>query len=336
MKVMTEIVLGLVPVLFFLAGLVALDTFRLIKFQAVATAIGVGCAAALAAYLVNIAALSALDISVTAYSRYAGPVLEEALKGIFIVYLIRVSKIGFLVDAAILGFSVGAGFALVENIYYLRTLSDAHLLVWIVRGLGTAVMHGGTTAIFAIISKALTDKHEKGSAHLFIPGLAIAVIVHSVYNHFLLPPVYMTVSIMVLLPPLIVAVYYRSERTTREWLGIGLDEDVELLRMIDAGSIDRTRIGQYLQTMLHTFPGLIVGDMLCYLRIYLELSVRAKGILIMQETGFRPKADPEVDRKFEELKYLEKSIGRTGKLALLPLLRIRNRDLWQLHMLKTI
>jgi hypothetical protein len=40
-----------------------------------------------------------------------------------------------------------------------------------------------------------------------------------------------------------------------------------------------------------------------------------------------------VQAKFDELKYLEKSIGRTGRFAIMPVLRWSSRDLWQLHML---
>jgi hypothetical protein len=74
--------------------------------------------------------------------------------------------------------------------------------------------------------------------------------------------------------------------------------------------------------------------MLCYLRLYLELSVGAKGILMMREAGFHIAPDLEIPEKFRELKYLERSIGKTGKLAVLPFLRTGSRDLWQLHMLQ--
>ncbi|MFQ5452991.1 MAG: hypothetical protein ACE5D6_02245, partial [Candidatus Zixiibacteriota bacterium] len=97
-----------------------------------------------------------------------------------------------------------------------------------------------------------------------------------------------------------------------------------------------TRIGIYLESLKNRFPGGVVADMLCLLRINLELALRAKGILLMRETGFRVNsiADPEITDKFNELKYLEKSIGKTGKLAILPFLQTSSHDLWQIHMLR--
>ena len=85
--------------------------------------------------------------------------------------------------------------------------------------------------------------------------------------------------------------------------------------------------------MIFTSPGEVIADMLCLLRLYVELSMRAKGVLLMQGAGFRVAEDPEIKEKFDELKYLENSIGKTGHLAIAPFLHKSSRDLWQLHML---
>ncbi len=79
--------------------------------------------------------------------------------------------------------------------------------------------------------------------------------------------------------------------------------------------------------------GEVVVDLLCYLRIHVELSLRAKGILMMREGGFDVGPDDETRALFAELNYLEESIGRTGKLALLPFLHLGGKELWQLYML---
>lgn len=324
---------GLVPVLLFMAGLVFLDSFKLVTLRATVSAIIVGCAVALVLLIVHMYLIGVMSVSATFFSRYIAPVTEEIGKMLFIVYLIRLRKVGFMVDAAIFGFAVGTGFALVENIYYLWTLTEANPLIWIIRGFGTAVMHGGTTAIFAVVTKTLSDRYSSNIIYSVGPGLAIAIIIHSFYNHFIISPLFMTIMIIVVLPLLFIVVFHKSEESTRNWLGFGLDKDVELLRMIIAGNISETRVGEYLKTLQEKFPGIIVSDMLNYLRIYLELSVRAKGILIMQESGYQVPADPEIREHFQELRFLEKSIGKTGKRALHPFLNLSNRDLWQLHMI---
>ena len=61
--------------------------------------------------------LDRIDIGYVPYSRWISPWLEESLKAALIVYLIRTRRVGMLVDAAIYGFAIGTGFALVENLY---------------------------------------------------------------------------------------------------------------------------------------------------------------------------------------------------------------------------
>ena len=116
---------------------------------------------------------------------------------------------------------------------------------------------------------------------------------------------------------------------------VGLNTDVQILEYISTGKITTTRIGKYLQTLKKNLPGEIVADMLCYIRLHLELAIRAKGALLMQESGFKVTLEKDVHEKFQELKYLEHSLGKTGKRALNPVFQISARDLWQLYLLNT-
>ena len=329
-----EIAIAFVPVLLFLLFMKLMDSFKLVRFRQTFVAIGAGAASAVAAMFLNYHILSLSELSFAAFSRFVVPFTEEAVKILFVVYLVRAKKVGFMVDAAILGFAAGAGFAIIENIYYFNVLDQAGLITWFVRGFGTAVMHGGATAIAAMISKDLADHRSWPGFTEFMPGLAAACVIHALFNMFLLPPVNATLLIVVTLPPVIYLVFKKSEQNTREWLGTGLDSDMEMLNMLLAGNISETRIGQYLNSIREKFPPEAVGDMICYLRLYLELSIKAKGVLIMKESGIDLPADPEVAAQFDELDYLWKSIGRTGILAIQPLMNWNNADLWQLNMLQ--
>ena len=238
-----------------------------------------------------------------------------------------------MVDTAIHGFAVGAGFAIIENVYKLNTTTGYGIAYSVMRGFGPALMHGATTAIFGVLSKTASELRGSISKITVIPAFLAAVLIHSIFNHFFISPLISAMTLLIGIPLLMTLVFRRSERTLRSWLGIGFDTDQRMLEMITSGEIASTPIGEYLISLKRTFPGEIVADILCYLRIHLELSIRAKGILLMRENGFEPPADPEVEGMFDELKYLEKQIGITGKLALHPLLRWSSRDLWQLHML---
>lgn len=326
-------VLGLLPVCCFLAALVYLDSYKLIPMRWVIGTILLGCLTGILSYPINVFALGLLDIEFTLFSRYVAPFIEEALKALVIFALMRRNRIGFLVDAAIFGFAVGAGFAIFENLFYLQALPDTQLGTWIVRGFGTAFMHGGATAIFAIVAHALISQHPTIGRPVLVPGFIIAVIVHSIFNHFFFAPIVNTLLVLVSLPLLLTVVFQQSEHSISEWLGMGFDADTELLELINSGELSTSKVGLYLHSLKEKFDGPIVVDLLCYLRLHTELSIRAKGLLMMRESGFVNKTGEETRAKLEELKFLEASIGATGLLAMKPFLKMSQKDLWQLYML---
>src|SRR3954465_1825991 len=112
--------LGLAPVACFLAVLVALDSYKLVSLKRVVAVLVAGAAIAGVSYAVNGALLDNLDMDFVPFSRYVAPIVEELLKAAIVVLLIRTHRVGFLVDAAIVGFAAGTGFAMVENVLYLR------------------------------------------------------------------------------------------------------------------------------------------------------------------------------------------------------------------------
>ena len=328
-----RIFIGMIPVVAFLVALIFLDSYKLVKLRSILVTLLIGVFAALICLIINVIFMRFLALGSAPYSRYVAPIIEETAKAIYIVHLMRSKKVGFMVDAGIQGFAVGAGFAITENIYTLTALSSSNLFVWIVRGFGTAIMHGGTATLFAIISKSLSERSDSHGVKPLMAGLSVAVVFHSLYNHFLVSPVISAIILVGGLPLIMFLVYAHSERSLQKWLGVGFDTDTELLTIITTGNITQTHIGEYLLSLKSHFSGETVADMLCLLRIHLELSIRAKGILLMREAGFKISPDPEIEKKFDELHYLRKSVGRTGYIAIMPFLRWSSRDLWQLNML---
>jgi RsiW-degrading membrane proteinase PrsW (M82 family) len=335
MQQLASALVALLPVVVFLAALLWLDSYKLLAPSSVVAVIGAGAATAALSYPLNAWLLGRLDIPLLAFARYVAPLTEELLKALLVVALVRMHRIGFLVDAAIQGFAVGAGFALAENLYYLHLAAEAGMGTWIVRGFGTALMHGGATALFAVMSLGRIERASHPSAAHFAPGFAAAVVVHSGFNHLSHLPLLATLATMLTLPPVLWLVFERSERSLRAWLGQGFDADARLLELINSGSFAASPPGRYLASLRRSLPGALLADALCYLRLYTELSLRAKGKLMMRENGFEsPPPDEETRAKFTELRYLEKNIGATGLRTLRPVLKLRQRDLWQLYMLE--
>src|SRR6202165_5528404 len=202
-NILEAALVGLLPVLGFLAALLYLDSYKLVKLRAIITIVAAGALIAGASYVVNGYTLDLVRIDMTYFSRYVAPVTEELLKGLIVVALIRTHRIGFLVDAAIFGFAVGTGVAMVENLYFLRLVPDAGMGTWIIRGFGTAIMHGGATAIFAVMGLALLERTPKATVRGLVPGFGLAVVLHSAFNHLLTWPKLATLAILIVLPPLL-------------------------------------------------------------------------------------------------------------------------------------
>ena len=321
------------PVFFFLGALVLLDSYKLITLRAILIAVAAGAVAAMVGYAINVSLRPALGLELARYTVFVSPVVEETLKAVYIVWLLRRNKVGFVVDAAIYGFAVGTGFAFFENMYYLPLHPHPTIWTWIVRGFGTALMHSGTTAIFAMISRTLDNRATSMRLWPLVPGLAAAIVLHSLYNQFLVAPLLATALIVLVFPYIFMFLFQRSERETRGWVGTGFDTDQELLRVMRAGQVSDTPVGLYLKSLRTSYPPEVIVDMMCLLRLRAELGIKAKGILLMREAGFEADPDPSLPAKMDEMHYLEQSIGRTGMRALKPFVHASTQDQWQLTLL---
>ncbi len=323
---------ALLPVVVFLAILFLMDSFKLIPIRSVVVAALAGAVVAVAIFALHAWLMPASGLSQRSFSRYVAPLTEETLKALYVVFVLRQRRLGFLVDAAIVGFAVGCGFALVENVYYLESIHDDRLALWLVRGFGSAILHGMATSLFAMVAKSVGDRH--GMLAGLSLGWAVAVGLHSLFNHFALPPILATGVLIVALPFVISFAFERSERATREWVGEGLDLDVDLLRLVTSADFGGTRLGAYLRELRSRFPGPVVADMFCLLRVELELAIRAKGMLMAREAGLDVPIDDDLKARLTEFDYLRESIGTTGLLALRPLRVTSDRDDWHRYLLQ--
>ncbi len=325
--------IALLPVLLFLLALVLMDTFKLAHWATIAEALLWGVAAALICDWAYDAIAQTGLVSESALARYVAPAIEETAKAAFVACVLLGRRVGFLIDAAVLGFAVGCGFALAENVAFLRALGGASAILWLVRGFGTAILHGATTSIFAMLAKTAIDRRGMQRGLAFLPGWALVIALHSAFNHLLLPPLAMAGLLLAVLPVLMLAVFQRSERATREWVVAGLDLDIELLQLIASDAVAATRFGKYLASLETRVPRHVVVDMLCLLRVDLELAIQAKARLLAAEAGLNAPVHPDAAAALAEAQYLRGSIGRAGLLALRPLHVTSDRDAWHRHVL---
>ena len=330
-----KVFVSLIPVFLFLIMLLYLDSLKLVSKSLLSICLVWGLVSAGLSFFLNTWLINKLTFSFDTYSGFIAPFVEEFLKCGMLWFMIKRNKIGFMIDGAIYGFSVGAAFSFAENLFYLTQYAgdESNLMIWITRGFGTAIMHSGTAAIFGILCMSALNR-KSGLGLATVTGLLAAIIIHGIFNQFLVSPLISTVIIILMVPLSIIVIFNSNEQSIRNWLELEFDSEVRMLRMIRKGQFAQTKTGSFLVSLKTHFPGEVVLDMYCFISLYLELSMKAKSMIMLKENDLVTPPDPDLPVKLSELKALKKSIGRGGYLAIAPVLRMNRKDLWKLYLLE--
>jgi RsiW-degrading membrane proteinase PrsW (M82 family) len=334
MSFLLEAPIALAPTIALLVVLDQLDSFRLVSLRAGLIALAWGGLLAVVAYFLNAGVMNATGIGIGTYTRYGAPIIEEGLKAGVMIYLFQRARIGFLIDAAIMGFAIGTGFALVENLYYLYTFPQANIGVWIVRGFGTAMMHGGATAIFGVFAQSWTERHTKFDPAFYMPSAAIAIALHSLFNHLLATPMLATAAMIVLVPLALFVVFAKSQHRIHNWLLTDHDNHEQLLATMDI-EFAHSEAGRFISEIADKFHVTDAADIYTYMRLHAELVLRAESLLLARESGTKSAATREDHAAFARLHALERKIGRTALMALWPHLHYSRQELAELYELES-
>src|ERR1700761_400355 len=329
-----EAALGLGPVLLYLAGLLYIDSFKLVRISTIVGVLLMGAMAALVSYFVSGIVIDALHLDFTTYSRFYAPVVEEGLKGLVVVWLFSRNRIGFMVDAAILGLAVGAGFSMLENVYYAYIFPEANVGVWIIRGFGTALMHGGVAAFFAVSAQTLRERHAHTGIWGFIPGFLAAASIHSIFNQFIDYPAYSAAATILALPLVLLFLFDKSEHKVHDWLVQDYESHEHLLDDIGNGNFAHSEAGRFINALADRYSKSVVADIFAYIKLHTELVLRAEKLLLAKEKGTPAEPEKSTAASFKQLHFLEKKIGRTAMLTVWPHLQFTRQELWELHQLE--
>jgi RsiW-degrading membrane proteinase PrsW (M82 family) len=326
--------IAFLPVLALVIVLYRVESHKLLSTGFIGSMFLAGIVVAVGCSLINSYVLESTSIQFTYFTRYIAPLIEEALKALVVILLFRTNRIGFLVDAGIIGFTVGAGFSLAENIYYLSHASDAHYAVWLVRGFGTAIMHGGATALFAIISELMTERHLKMNPMYYVPGLVVAYLLHAVFNHFPVSPILSAVVTLLTLPTILFLVLERSETSIHTYLESDFSAHKRLLAQIRRGDFSGCEAGRFLHDMTDKLSAPAAQEMIDYFCLHTELVLSAEQILLAREQAIDVEVGEDIRNKLRRMHELEAHIGRAGLHTLRPHLQFTAKDMWEVHLLE--
>jgi len=328
--------LALVPVLLMTALFVWLDVFKLMSLGEILLLLLIGMIVALAAYPISGRLIDALPLGFSFYSKFVAPWIEEGLKAIAVAMLIGFNRIGYKVDAVISGFAIGAGFSVLENIFYLQRFADLPPPVWMVRGLGTALMHGTACAVMASITHELAERENREADRFWfnplwlLPGLLVAGLLHMGFNQFPDQPVIAMSLALVATPVVLLAIFHFGSREAESWLNEESAAHRAALAEIDGGGWPNTPSGRQLAALAAKGGSAHAGEVRDYLSTAMRLMVAAEEKLLGKPI---PPAD-ELRAGFERLETLERAMGRARFAALRPLLPFSRNDRWEMKELR--
>lgn len=326
---------GCLPVITYLAILVHFDSFKLVRLNIVFTAIAAGAVGAEASYVVEVFLRDEVHLSLYDLMHFAAPLVEEFFTALIIIGLVLTNRVGFAFDAVILGFAAGAGFALVENFYFLAAPKDLELAAWVIRGFGSAIMHGVTTAVFALSAHLLAQHAGQARLVHFIPGLIFAVGLHTAFNYVFLDHTTATTIAMILaLPAVAAALLNKDKKSIEDWLQVDFEAHKELLEKIRSGEYENLPSGRFLTKMHERFEAHVVDKMIYYIELHTELILEAESLLMAHAENKSVSVGKGTKEKLLLLHEIEEEIGKTGLLALRPHLNFSRHEFWEIYMLE--
>jgi RsiW-degrading membrane proteinase PrsW (M82 family) len=333
--------LALVPVLVLLAVFVWLDAFKLMSFGEVVTLLIFGGLGALLAYPVSGRMLDTLPIGFSTYSRFVAPWIEEAIKGAIVVALFRLNRIGYKLDAVISGFAIGAGFSVVENILYLTMYPAYGAGTWLVRGVGTAVMHGATLAIFATLAHQLSERETRQAAGdfqfnllWFLPGYLVAVALHSAFNQFPEQPLVAMLGAIVITPIVLVAIFHFGMVEAERWLTTEHAVHRAQLETLRSGEWPDSPSGRKVAALADRLDVEARKRVRRYWELHAWLVGEAEEIMIEEEQGDVKLHPDQVRAALAEIDGLRRALGRSTVTALNAILPFSRNDYWEVWELK--
>ena len=332
---------ALIPVLILLSLFVWLDAFRLMSFREILVLLFLGGLAAIAVYPVSGRLIDTLPIGFSNYSRYVAPWLEEGVKALVMILLFRMNRIGYKLDAVISGFAIGAGFSVVENIIYLTMFPTYGTGTWLVRGVGTAVMHGTTLAILAAVAHELAERETREAAAdfnfnllWFLPGYLIAVAIHVAFNHFPDRPLVAMMGAIILAPIALIGIFHFGTTEAQRWLAVEYAEHKSQLDTLRSGAWPDSVAGRKIAALAQRLDAESAKRVRRYWELQTWLVVEAEETMIEEAEG-TVELDPEqVRAAFHELDGLGRALGRSTLTAVKALLPFSRNDYWEVSELK--
>jgi hypothetical protein len=246
--------------------------------------------------------------------RFIAPIVEEILKGLILLYLVRRKNFTYFIDGAIYGFAAGIAFAIVENFQYILGDSYSAMSMAINRVISTNLMHAAATAILGILLGVARFEKPIKQIGISLVGLLVAVLLHMGFNNLVT-----RVSSGLLLvyavfigggaAAFIAFMIKRGLAVEKKWIGqtLGIPDRIEKGEVIAVQNIDKV---DEILTRLDEKLGPETGDKIKkLLLVQAKLGIQRKSVERMEDEKMRLAIQAQVESLGKEMEILRREIG---------------------------
>lgn len=299
-----------------------LDLYASGGFQVVVSCFAGGLAAFPLAFVVNTSALK-LSIALLGLSSAAAllliktvvaPVVEEIGKSLALAWHARGTEFTYFVDGAIYGFAAGTAFAVIENLYYLRSAGDP-LGLAVNRAFSTSLMHGSASALVGVSLGRFRFGRGRTRGLSLLLGWAGAMAVHMSFNRVVnsgpLGPGLLALAFGIGIGGVVMTMGFirwglREEAVwLRETLGLGLgvsqQESDVVQRLADINTLlapIEAHFGAERRAAVERF-----------LRLQAQLGLKAKAVSMATEPELRARLEVQTAELRSQMDVIRREVG---------------------------
>ncbi|MGB8981337.1 MAG: PrsW family intramembrane metalloprotease [Anaerolineales bacterium] len=272
-------------------------------------------------------------VSLDTVLRYVAPLLEEILKGLILIYLIRHPDFKYFLDGAIYGFAAGIGFAIFENFEYILGHPSTALVLAISRVLSTNLIHATGSALIGIaLGLARFNRSALLRALYLLGGLTLAIAIHSGFNNMVNDRVALGFAFLAGLggAGVIAAAARRGFKDEKSWVDTNI-RSTQGVTSGEASVVQRlNEVDILLAPLAKRFGEQKAAQSREFLFMQARLAIQGKMLKKMQDEKMRAAIRVQILELDQKMNELRKAVGAYCMLYVRSIYPASDTQLWSL------
>lgn len=333
MDLILGLALAFIVPLAFLCLIRQFDLYRIGQFRTILVCAGWGAVAFAPAALIHSSLARFQLIDQRIIGRFVAPVVEEALKALVLIYLVRRPQFTYFLDGALYGFATGIGFAIAENIEYITHDQTFALAVAFQRTFSTTLIHASSSAVIGATLGVFRLETSRARWLVLASGLFLAIGQHLSFNIMIMivreRELFLSIISGFLGAIFIVFIMQHGRKQARRWiiqkLGMG-----DRVTRSEVNAVDRLdSAGEPLRPVFERFGAETAGQVEKLLYLQARLGIKRKTLDSFRDNAMmRNAVEAEIRAMRTEMDEIRRDIGTYAMLFVRGLFTDEMASVW--------